>query len=151
MASQEMQDAARALRERGLFSGEIDVAAMRRDYETSMGLLEMPPGATRSDFDADGVGASHIAAPDVRQDRGLLYFHGGGYDTYEITGVDGHDLLKFHWGNWETDSTGCILLGRRFGEPQGKPGIFESRVGFEEFMRRTGGRPSFELEVRAAA
>ncbi len=78
------------------------------------------------------------------------YFNGGGYDSYEITGVAGHHLIKFHRGNWETDSTACVLVGRRFGEPEGKPGILESVLGFEDFMRRTRGRPRFDLEVTLA-
>jgi acetyl esterase/lipase len=33
----------------------------------------------RKDFAANGIGLCHIAAPEGRQDRGVLYLHGGGY------------------------------------------------------------------------
>ena len=78
MASEEMRAAAKAIREAGVFSGaEIDVAAMRQTgAETALPLGE---GISRRDFDRNGIGATHIEAPGARNDRGVLYFHGGGY------------------------------------------------------------------------
>jgi hypothetical protein len=40
------------------------------------------------------------------------------FDTFEITGVEGHTGLLFHPGNTELDSKGCVCLGTTFGELQ---------------------------------
>ena len=78
MASEEMQAAAEMIREAGLFDDtEFDVAAMRQNMEDMAAPL--PADVSRRDFDADGVPACHIRVPDNRTDRGVLYFHGGGY------------------------------------------------------------------------
>lgn len=78
------------------------------------------------------------------------YFHGGGYDTYEITGVVGHDRLLFHILNVEEESEGCVGLGIRRGELRGEPAILDSTVAFEAFMRHTAGRAEFALSVTEA-
>jgi hypothetical protein len=70
----------------------------------------------------------------------------GNYDTYEVTGVVGHDRLLFHIGNEESDVDGCIGVGQRFS----RFAIRESRLGFAQFMQIMGGRQSFELLVRNA-
>ena len=74
-------------------------------------------------------------------------YNRGGYDSYEITGVDGHTLLLFHKGNLEHDADGCVLLGRRLGFLRGQPAILESSTAFADFMRRTGGRAEWQLRV----
>ena len=46
-----------------------------------------PPASdvTVFDIDADGVTCQWITAPDVPQDRLIIYFHGGGYATCSPT------------------------------------------------------------------
>lgn len=76
--SPEMQATAQAIREAQMFAGTaVDVAAMREGM--SAGALPLPAGATRSDFEKDGIGLCHIGTADARNDRGVLYLHGGGY------------------------------------------------------------------------
>lgn len=75
----------------------------------------------------------------------------GGYDTFEVMGVNGHGRLLFHRGNRETDSAGCVLVAERFDELGGEPAVLESAQGFAEFMRRYGNRSSFYLEVKDPA
>lgn len=77
----------------------------------------------------------------------LTVFHGGGYETYEIP-VRGHDHVKVHIGNLEEDSTGCVLVGLRFGPVKGSWGVLFSRLGFLEFMKRAARRPEIRLRVR---
>lgn len=76
--SPEMQATAQAIREAQMFAGSsVDVKSMREMMEA--GGLPLPEGATRADFEKDGIKLCHIGAPDARNDRGVLYLHGGGY------------------------------------------------------------------------
>ncbi|MDA1075152.1 MAG: alpha/beta hydrolase [Proteobacteria bacterium] len=78
MASAQMKAAAQAIRENSMFTGsEIDLAVMRAGMEQT--ALPVGEGISRKDFSADGLNLTHIAASDVRNDRGVLYLHGGGY------------------------------------------------------------------------
>ena len=78
MASEEMRAAATMIREAGLFNGgDIDVAAMRRNMEDT--AFPTADDVTRKDFDAQGIPSCHISCVEARQDRGVLYLHGGGY------------------------------------------------------------------------
>ena len=72
MVSKEMQAAADAIREAGMFSGsDVDVAQMRAMMAET--ALPLPEGASRSDFEREGIGLCHIGVPDARwQERPLL-------------------------------------------------------------------------------
>lgn len=64
---------------------------------------------------------------------------GGLFDTFEITGVEGHTGLLFHPGNTERDSHGCVCIGNAFGElpvPGGQimDAVLGSRQAFDLFM-----------------
>jgi hypothetical protein len=78
-------------------------------------------------------------------------FAKGGYPTFEVTGVTGHNRLLFHRGNAEGDSEGCILVGQRFGSLGASPAVLSSAIGFSEFMRLARGRPFFDLVVRGVS
>ena len=65
------------------------------------------------------------------------------FETFEITGVDGHTGLLFHWGNWTKDSDGCVLLGTT----RSKDMIMESRQAFNRFMALQAGVDKFTLQV----
>jgi hypothetical protein len=71
------------------------------------------------------------------------FYRKGGYPTYEVTGVKGHDRLLFHRGNYEKDSEGCILVARTFEGDW----VSDSTRGFERFMQRLNGAPTFDLTV----
>lgn len=65
------------------------------------------------------------------------------FETFEITGVQGHSKLLFHWGNWNKDSDGCILLGDSLADDM----ILHSKVAFAHFMALQEGLDSFVLTV----
>ena len=76
--SAEMQATAQAIREAQMFTGNaVDVVGMREMM--AAGGLPLPEGATRADFAKDGLGLCHIGVAGARNDRGVLYLHGGGY------------------------------------------------------------------------
>lgn len=65
------------------------------------------------------------------------------FETFEIAGVAGHQGLLFHWGNFNKDSEGCVLIGlSRSGDM-----ILHSREAFAEFTEGLKGLDSFTLIV----
>lgn len=65
------------------------------------------------------------------------------FTTYEITGVAGHINLLFHWGNYDKDSEGCILVGeKRFQDM-----ITNSRITFSKFLDLQQNVNQFTLTV----
>lgn len=81
--SAEMTATAQMIRDAGMFDdissgvAKFDVAQIREAMK--QGILPLPDGATRNDFERNGITHCHISAPNVRDDRGVLYLHGGGY------------------------------------------------------------------------
>lgn len=72
------------------------------------------------------------------------------FTTFEITGVEGHDNILFHWGNYNHDSSGCVLLGQRVVSTEDGFMITKSRVTFAEFMELQASVDHFVLEVTNA-
>lgn len=72
------------------------------------------------------------------------------FETFEITGVPGHTGILFHQGNYNRDSTGCVLLGLGQGGalPSGKM-LVRSRDAFNAFMLLQKDCDSFELTVES--
>jgi epsilon-lactone hydrolase len=75
MASEELQ----AVREMlsGADLGSLTIAERRR--ATASFASPPPPGTAVDPVDASGIPAEWVAAPGAREDRVLLYFHGGAY------------------------------------------------------------------------
>lgn len=73
-------------------------------------------------------------------------------ETFEITNVEGRSEILFHKGNIDDDSHGCVLVGEQF-DPVFKNGILSgngitsSTEGFNEFLSRLKGFPSFEIRI----
>jgi hypothetical protein len=66
------------------------------------------------------------------------------FSTFEIP-VAGHTDILFHWGNYNKDSEGCVLVG----ELQSGSMITNSRATFAKLMNLLQGLDTFELEVIA--
>lgn len=78
------------------------------------------------------------------------------FETFEVTGVDGHTGILFHHGNFNEDSEGCILTGdaeARGPDPHGdgtlRDLVTNSNVAFQRFMAAQQGVDHFVLEVVA--
>lgn len=83
--------------------------------------------------------------------RGPHRLHGMTADfiTFEITGVAGHSDLLFHWGNWNKDSEGCILMGEGIAQSAQGQMVTASKVAFQALMDLQNGIDSFTLTVIA--
>ena len=70
------------------------------------------------------------------------------FETFEII-VPGHTNLLFHWGNFNSDSEGCILTGEDIFEGKDQWMVTHSRAEFANFMRLQEGVDNFTLTVQA--
>lgn len=68
-------------------------------------------------------------------------------NTFEVTGVHERSAILFHRGNTEVDTSGCILLGNRFGHLSGTPAILESNAAYTPWMDSLKNEDSFELAI----
>lgn len=78
--------------------------------------------------------------------RGMhqLAGHDSPFETFEILGVPKHTGVLFHVGNFNDDSSGCVLLGSaRLGRM-----LQNSRVTFDDFIELQKGLDSFDLKVQ---
>lgn len=65
------------------------------------------------------------------------------FETFEVMSVPGHQGILLHVGNFNEDSSGCILLGKdRAGGM-----ITQSTLTFEAFMKLQAGVNTFKLVV----
>ncbi len=65
--------------------------------------------------------------------------------VYEVKNVPNRTNILIHPGNIASDTTGCLLLGEKFGKIDGEPAVlnsrktmdmFHSKMGFNDFMLR---------------
>lgn len=67
--------------------------------------------------------------------------------TFQVAGVHERTHILFHKGNTEFDTSGCILLGSRFGQLSDVPAILESNPAFRLFMGLHATEDNFELAI----
>lgn len=71
------------------------------------------------------------------------------FETFEITNVPGHTDILFHQGNFNSDSEGCVLLGKSvIRSSSNKQMITDSHTTFEEFMALEAAIDQFTLTVQ---
>ena len=69
-------------------------------------------------------------------------------DTFTVKDVPDRKYIRFHKGNTEDDTHGCILIGEEFGILDDQPAILNSGKGFKEFMDKLLGINDFLLNIR---
>lgn len=69
------------------------------------------------------------------------------FSTFEVMNIPGHDNILFHWGNYNKDSDGCILMGDKAVEVSGVEMVTSSKVTFAKFMASLEGVDEFILTV----
>jgi hypothetical protein len=78
----------------------------------------------------------------------LEHYNGGKeFETFEVTGVEGHSGLLFHPGNVNANSIGCVLPGRELRQDPAGWWITRSQDAFSTLMSALEGVDEFELEV----
>jgi hypothetical protein len=66
------------------------------------------------------------------------------FSTFQIMGVVGHTDLLFHVGNYNADSSGCVLLGEDLAGSM----LLNSSAAFDKFMGLQGGLDSFKIQFQ---
>ena len=112
------------------------------------------------DWLRNAPGVSCIPPGTYRCRRGVFPRTG---ETFEIQGVQDRSTILFHAGNTEESSSGCVLLGERFGalevpdedDPQHpriqKWAVLDSQRAFHRFLAVLHGTDAFALDVLWAA
>jgi hypothetical protein len=62
---------------------------------------------------------------------------------YWITGVEGRDDVEIHWGNFPSNTKGCVLVGKE----RESDAIDDSKLAFASFMAYLQGATQFTLVV----
>ncbi len=78
--------------------------------------------------------------------RGPHRLHGmtSDFETFEVQEVPNCTGILVHWGNWNSSSEGCILVGQSIVGDM----ITHSRVTFAKFMELQDGVDTFQLTVK---
>lgn len=69
-------------------------------------------------------------------------------ETFEVKDVLGRTYILFHWGNFNDNTKGCILLGEQFDFLNGEFAILTSKGAFKQFMDTLEGVDEFRLDLR---
>ena len=69
-------------------------------------------------------------------------------NTYMVKNVPNRKFILFHPGNTVKDSAGCILLGERINNYDGKQTLVSSRKAFVKFLDVMDGQEKFVLTIR---
>ncbi len=59
-------------------------------------------------------------------------------NVYIVKDVPGRSAILIHWGNFESHTEGCLLLGDGAGMLNGQPAITASKPAFERFRNIIG-------------
>jgi Family of unknown function (DUF5675) len=118
----------------------------------TFGRVILPDGATVYTVEPawrdNAKGESCI--PEGTYRCGRSRFNAGGYASHEVQGVPGRTQIKFHRGNFPSDSEGCILIVSRLAVSNAAWPIKgeDSRAAWDVWRRQTEAGP-FELTIRA--
>lgn len=83
--------------------------------------------------------------------KGLHQLHvGNKFETFEITGVQGHSGILFHVGNYNKDSDGCVLVGTDVKDMANSTRmITHSMIAFSKLMALLEKVSEFTLVVKS--
>ena len=87
-----------------------------------------------------------IAGGTVAYELRLDKYNRGGYEAWELRGVNARTEIKIHKGNTAEHVQGCIAVGTRFGR-LGSWAVSSSRAAFAGLMEATAGFTSGTVKV----
>lgn len=130
----------RSYRDDGIFGLLTDVFG----EEVAMTLEHSYPGADEELYRSKIPIGNYVCIRGIHQ----LHNMEKPFTTFEITNVKGHSNILFHWGNYNQDSDGCVLLGETIlGVGRRPQMITNSKVAFQKFMALQSDSLLFNLIV----
>lgn len=98
----------------------------------------------------NGSYASKVPAGEYKCVKGMHQLKSMSYpfQTFEVTNVPGHVGILFHVGNYNNDSSGCILVGTNQLLHTLTPMITKSQMAFDDFMKLQSNINEFTLTVK---
>ena len=70
-----------------------------------------------------------------------------GCEVFQVMNVPNCTNIEIHWGNYDRDSDGCIILGEEITDDGKEEMVTESKVTFLSFMTMQAGLDQFQLTV----
>lgn len=70
------------------------------------------------------------------------------FETFEVINVPGHTDILFHVGNFNSDSSGCILCGMGIATISDQQALSQSKIAFQKFMNLQADVDNFILTVK---
>lgn len=137
MASNEFNTILQMIRAMPALDTKADVSVMRQGMETMVGSTPAPEGAVAAAVDADGIPAEWVSMPGTREDRALLYLHGGGY---VVGSINTHRALAARLAR-DVDAR-VLLIDYRLAPENPHPAAVEDSVTAYRFLRSQGHAPS---------
>ncbi len=67
--------------------------------------------------------------------------------TYEVLNVPGRSGIRIHSANFPSQVLGCIALGQKYGQMDGKQGVFSSVTAIRQFEIALN-KQEFTLEIK---
>jgi len=123
----------------------------------TFGTLRLPDGSffptVEPEWEYNAIGKSCIPSGEYTMQRRaspiVARTTGGEFRAgWEIDGVPRRDLIMIHPGNHESDSQGCILIGRAHAIINGIPGVSASRAAFRDLMQKLNDKAEWRISVR---
>ena len=124
-----------------LVENNVTIGAITLNNNVICVTLEPPWKQNERNISCIRVG-DYICSKVAKQDTGVSI--GKAEFTYEIRNVPERSDIMFHVGNYSRDTAGCILCGKH----SDKDTIWDSRLGFFDFIEATEGDKTFLLTIK---
>jgi len=84
--------------------------------------------------------------------RGFIRYSNKYGRHIHIMGVSGRGLILIHWGNFNSDTLGCVLIGERFKDidGDGELDVTSSKDSFKAFMASFLDTDTIDIEITPA-
>ncbi len=110
-----------------------EVSTLRAGMEAMVAAMPTPEGMLASPVDAGSVSAEWVSMPEARDDRAVLYLHGGGY---AIGSINTHRALAARLSR--DVSARVLIIDYRLAPEHPHPAAVEDAVTAYRFLRAEG-------------
>jgi hypothetical protein len=127
----------------------MEITRFKSLPEATLGVVYLAPGLVLSTLELpwkeNRFQVSCIPSGAYTARRKISPTHG---ETFEICDVPGRSDILIHVGNVASETKGCVLVARGWQRLNGQPALFDSKIGFDLFMRFYRDVNDFTLTIR---